>query len=392
MHKYKVCFATGSRADYGIVRSYLRLLNEDDCIDLSILITGALLDTKYGKAKSIIQDDGFNIGFECPVPLKVERLCDTTSTMSAVLDQFGKYFEENRYDLVIILGDRYEIFSVAIAAAMQHLPILNLHGGEITLSNYDEFIRHSITKMSRFHFTSTEEYRNRVIQLGEEPSRVFNLGALGAENCLSIDMGRVNEDIKLLPEKRCFTVLFHPETLNVQSPLIQVNELLTAIEKYLPNYEFCFIGSNADTKSDIIRERIQVFCGNHKHTRYYENLHPDAYHYLVKKSIALLGNSSSGIIEVPSLNSLTINIGDRQTGRVKGNSIIDVCCNTNAIIAGIERAIESNQLVIRNPYLKENSAQLYYETTTKILTELAETKYKRFYDFKLNNNGKIFVK
>ena len=178
-------------------------------------------------------------------------------------------------------------------------------------------------------------------------------------------------------------MLYHPETLNVQSPLIKVNELLTAIEKYLPNYEFCFIGSNADTKSDIIRERIQVFCGNHKHTRYYENLHPDAYHYLVKKSIALLGNSSSGIIEVPSLNSLTINIGDRQTGRVKGNSIIDVRCNTNDIIRGIEKAINSDQMVIINPYLKENSTKLYYETTIKILMRSISSRYKKFYDLKI---------
>ena len=383
MKRYKICFATGSRADYGIVRHYLRLLNDDDRIDLHILVTGALLDPKYGKAESIIQDDGFDIDFKCPVSLKVEKLCDTISIMATILNEFGQYFEKNRYDLVLILGDRYEIFSVAIAAAMQHLPILHLHGGEITLSNYDEFIRHSITKMSQFHFTSTEEYRNRVIQLGENPLRVFNLGALGAENCLNIDIERVSEDIKHLPTKKCFTVLFHPETLNKQSPLVQVNELLIAIEKYLFDYEFCFIGSNADTKSDMIRERVQLFCKSHKHTHYYENLHPDAYHYLVKQSIALIGNSSSGIIEVPSLNSLTINIGDRQTGRVKGNSIIDVRCKAKNIIEGIEKAINSNQGTIINPYLKEDSVQLYYKTTIKILNELSNVKYKVFYDLNI---------
>ena len=380
MQKYKVCFATGSRADYGIVRNYLRLLNMDGSVDHSILITGALLDAKYGRAKTIIEDDGFKIGFECPIPLRVDKLSDTTSAMSIVLEQFGKYFESNRFDLVIILGDRYEIFSVAIAAAMQHLPILHLHGGEITLSNYDEFIRHGITKMSQYHFTSTEEYKKRVIQLGEDPSTVFNLGALGAENCLSIDENNVGDEVRLLPEKKCFTVLFHPETLNTQSPLLQVKELLNAIVKFLPLYEFCFIGSNADTKSDVIREAVQDFCRTHKHTHYYENLHPDAYHYLVKKSIALIGNSSSGIIEVPSLNSITVNIGDRQTGRVKGNSIIDVTCSMNEIVAGIEQAISEFEKVIENPYLKENSAKLYYETTIAILSKIESKNYKRFYD------------
>lgn len=380
MHKYKVCFVTGSRADYGIVRSYLSLLNQNERIDLSILITGALLDEKYGKAKTVIEDDGFKIGFECPVSLKVDRMCDTTSVMSVVLDKFGMHFEENKYDLVIILGDRYEVYSVAIAAAMQHLPILHLHGGEITLSNYDEFIRHSITKMSQYHFTSTEEYQKRVIQMGESPSTVFNLGALGAENCLTIDASNVSDEIKQLPDKKCFTVLFHPETLNSQSPLVQVNQLLSAIEELLPKFEFCFIGSNADTKSDVIRKKVQAFCKEHEHTHYYENLHPDAYHYLVKKSIALIGNSSSGIIEVPSLNTITVNIGDRQTGRVKGNSIIDVRCNKDDITAGVEKAINNVQDKIVNPYLKENSAQLYYKTTTTILDKLANTKYKRFYD------------
>ena len=382
MHKYKVCFVTGSRADYGIVRCYLNLLNQDESIDLSILVTGALLDEKYGKAKTLIEDDGFKIGFECPVSLKVDRLCDTTSVMAVVLDEFGKHFEENKYDLVIILGDRYEVYSIAIAAAMQHLPILHLHGGEITLSNYDEFIRHSITKMSQYHFTSTDEYRKRVIQMGEDPSTVFNLGALGAENCLSIDESNVNVEIKQLPDKRCFTILFHPETLNSQSPLVQVNQLLSAIEGFLPDFEFCFIGSNADTKSNVIRENVQAFCKEHEHTHYYENLHPDAYHYLVKKSIALIGNSSSGIIEVPSLSTMTVNIGDRQTGRVKGNSIIDVRCNKDDIIAGVDKAMNNAQEKIINPYLKENSALLYYKTTITILGKLTSTKYKRFYDLR----------
>ena len=159
MKRYKVAFATGSRADYGIVRNYIAKLNKDPEIDFSILTTGALLASEFGSAIDIIEKDGFKVDFKDKVEQKVGRLHDTVHIMATVLDDFGKFFSDNRYDLLIILGDRYEIYSVSIAAAMHRIPILHIHGGELTIANYDEFIRHSITKMSHFHFTSTEVYR-----------------------------------------------------------------------------------------------------------------------------------------------------------------------------------------------------------------------------------------
>lgn len=380
-NKYKVAFATGSRADYGIVRKYISMLNEDPSIDFSILATGALLDEKFGNAKTIVEEDGFRIAFECKVDNKSEKLSDTTNIMAFVLQEFGKFFEENKYDLLLILGDRYEIYSVAIAAAMNRIPILHMHGGEITLANYDEFIRHSITKMARFHFTSTEEYRKRVIQMGENPENVYYLGALGAENCKNIDMNHVDKRLLEFPEKKIFTVLFHPETLNAQSPLEQINELLLAINNYIEDYQFVFIGSNADTASDIITNRVQEYCKEKSNAHFFVNLHPDSYHYLVKNSLALIGNSSSGIIEVPSLGSFTINIGNRQAGRVRGNSVIDVICNCKAIDKAIVEVINIvNYAEIENPYYKKNSAILYYQTTKKILAQANKLDYKKFYD------------
>lgn len=380
-NEYKVAFATGSRADYGIVRKYISMLNEDPSIDFSILATGALLDEKFGNAKTIVEEDGFRIAFECKVDNKSEKLSDTTNIMAFVLQEFGKFFEENKYDLLLILGDRYEIYSVAIAAAMNRIPILHMHGGEITLANYDEFIRHSITKMARFHFTSTEEYRKRIIQMGENPENVYYLGALGAENCKYIDMNHVDKRLIELPEKKIFTVLFHPETLNTQSPLEQINELLRAVNNYIDNFQFIFIGSNADTASDVISNRVQEYCKEKSNAHFYVNLHPDSYHYLVKKSLALIGNSSSGIIEVPSLNSFTINIGNRQAGRVRGNSVVDVICKYEDIDNAIADIIKiGNCIKIENPYYKENSAALYYQTTKKILTQVRNLKYKKFYD------------
>lgn len=379
--RYKIAFATGSRADYGIVRKYIALLNEDPQIDFSILATGALLDEKFGNAKKIVEADGFRIGYECKVDNKSDKLSDTTNIMAEVLREFGKHFESEKYDLLILLGDRYEIYSVAIAAAMNRLPILHLHGGEATFANYDEFIRHAITKMSRFHFTATEEYRQRVIQLGENPADVFYLGALGAENCLSIDMKHVDEALLSLPEKKTFTVLFHPETLNEQSPLGQVNSVLAAIDDYLDDNQFVFIGSNADTSSNVIKRRVEEYCEGRKNAHYFVNLHPDSYHYIVKKSVALIGNSSSGIIEVPSLGSFTINIGDRQAGRVRGKSVIDVACEPEAIKNAIASVMSRNDYeAINNPYYKENSACLYYQTTKSLLARLECLGYKQFYD------------
>ena len=263
------------------------------------------------------------------------------------------------------------------------IPILHVHGGEATFANYDEFIRHAITKMSLFHFTSTEEYRRRVIQLGEDPERVFNLGALGAENCLYIDEKNVPQEIIDLPEKQYFVVLFHPETLTTSSEAEQVTELLSAICRK-STYKYVFIGSNADTNSNIIRDKIKKYVEEHDNADYYENLHTDAYHYLVKHSVCLIGNSSSGIIEAPSLGVYTINIGKRQDGRVRGNSIIDVECDAKKIEDAMAHVltIKGNAFPI-NPYYQENSAQKYYKATQTILSKLLRIygqKPKIFYD------------
>lgn len=381
--KYKVAYATGSRADYGIVRKYLENLNNDDSILLDILVTGALLEKQYGNSYKIIENDGFNIGCKISLDIDSSNNSHIIKCMATALEEFGNYFENNRYDLVIILGDRYEILSVAIAAAMNKIPILHIHGGEITLGNYDEFIRHSITKMAHYHFTSTEEYRKRVIQLGENPKNVFNIGAMGSENCKMIEMHNVSQDIIILPKKQYFVVLFHPETLTNNKPLDQIKELLLAIDYFIEKYTFVFIGSNADTGADQIRKEINTYIGEHSNAIYYENLHPDAYHYLIKNSIALIGNSSSGIIEVPTLGAYTINIGDRQKGRVKGESIFDVECYNQSIILQIKKVISLDfKEELKNPYYLENASKKAYLLTKEILRNAVPIK--EFFDIGFN--------
>lgn len=381
MKRYKVAYATGSRADYGIVKNYLKLLDDDKVIAFSLLVTGSHLENKFGHSIDIIKQDGFKIELEVPLNIENSNNANVIHSMAIALDSFGKYFEQHDFDLLIILGDRYEMMAVAIAASMQKIPILHLHGGEVTFGNYDEFIRHSITKMSQYHFTSTEVYRKRVIQLGENPERVFYLGALGAENCCKIDKKRVVEDVKVRSSQKYWVIAFHPETLTDMKMEDQVEEVLLALKKFSDNINVVFIGTNADTKSDIIRSAWLNYVKNNVNAYYYENLNVDSFLYLVKNSIALIGNSSSGIIETPSLGKYTINIGDRQKGRVHGSSVIDVTCNANEISQAMKHIINRirKNEKISNPYYVENSAKNYYEKTKEIL-EKGISIIKEFYD------------
>ncbi len=425
MGKYRVAYATGSRADYGIVKNFLRLLDNDKDIEFSVLVTGSHLEDKFGHSVDIIRQDGFKIDLEIPLNIENDSNANVMHCMATALDCFGNYFENNKFDLLIILGDRYEMMAVAIAAAMQRIPILHLHGGEVTYGNYDEFIRHSITKMSQYHFTSTEEYRKRVIQLqripilhlhggevtygnydefirhsitkmsqyhftsteeyrkrviqlGEDPKRVFYLGALGAENCCKIDEEKVIEKVKELIPQKYWVVAFHPETLTDVKMEDQVKEVLTALQENMNGMSVIFMGTNADTKSDIIRSSWLNYVDEHENAYYYENLNVDSFLYLVKNSVALIGNSSSGIIETPSLGRYTINIGDRQRGRVHGNSVIDVTCDSSMIGQAMKEITGKNEKII-NPYYVENTAENYYKKTKEIL-ENGTSILKEFYD------------
>ena len=259
----KILYVTGSRAEYGIVRRLLTMLRETPEIQLDLAVTGMHCDNAYGNTIHIIEQDNFNIIKVVDININTTSHTHILHSMSVCLNSFGDFFSNNTYDAVMVLGDRYEIFSVAIAASMHNIPLIHIHGGEKTLANYDEFIRHSITKMSKLHLTSTEEYKKRVIQLGEKPGSVFNIGSLGAENALSLHLPNKQElELKygsLL--KRYFVVVFHPETLSTQSVNDQIDELLSAISFFKNTHDFIFIGSNADTGSDII-QRITGALGD----------------------------------------------------------------------------------------------------------------------------------
>lgn len=378
----RVAFATGSRADYGIVRRWLRLLDDDPEVELEVLATGALLEDAWGRQVGLVRADGFDVAAEVPIGVDTTSDEAVARSMARALEGFAGVFASRSYDLLIVLGDRYEMLSVATAAAMRRVPILHVHGGEATWANYDEFIRHAITKMSLYHFTATEEYRRRVVQLGEDPSRVFNLGALGAENCLDIDESAVPGEVRALPERGYLVVLFHPETLSAADPREQAGELLAALGG-VRGKRLAFIGSNADTHSDEIRAAVREFVGSREGALYFENLPTAGYHCLVKRACCLVGNSSSGLIEAPGLGAYTVNVGHRQDGRVRGESVIDVPCEAGAILAGIERAMAAPApFAGENPYYQPRCAERYYETTKELLGRVAAdaATAKEFFD------------
>ena len=382
----KLLYVTGSRAEYGIMRRLLKKLDEDKNIQLDIVVTGMHLMKEYGETFKEVEKD-FNVIEKIDIEIANSNNYDVLHSMSLAMEKFAKFFLNNKYDTVMLLGDRYEILPVAIASAINNIPLIHIHGGEKTLGNYDEFIRHSITKMSKLHLVATDEYRNRVIQLGENPETVKNVGSLGVANAMELELLSKKELENKLGNfsKPYFVVLFHPETITEISLEQQTENLISALNKFKDRYDFVFIGSNSDTGSDKIQKIIKNFVDKNNCKRFL-SLKNYEYFSLLKNSQGLIGNSSSGIIEVPSLKIPTINIGNRQLGRVKGTTIIDCSADTEDILKAIEKSqSESYKKILNesvNPYYQENSLEKYYSEIKKFLDK--DNNYlKDFWDIKI---------
>ncbi|NBH74439.1 UDP-N-acetylglucosamine 2-epimerase (hydrolyzing) [Rodentibacter pneumotropicus] len=385
MMKKRIAYVTGSRAEYGIVKRLLKSLQNDPELDFSLIVTAMHLDPQYGNTVKIIEEDGFFVREKIAVKLNSQNNQTILTSIAETLDLFGKHFQMHSYDAVMVLGDRYEMLAVATAAAMHNIPLIHLHGGEQTLGNYDEFIRHCITKMSKLHLTATEEYRKRVIQLGEVPESVINVGSLGAENSLLLDLPSKEELVVTLgiPTQPYFMVVFHPETITGQLVEEQIKQLFLALDIFKKDYQFIFIGSNSDTHSDVIFEKIRNYTQKNNFA-FFTSIKPEEYLALIKYSKGLIGNSSSGLLEAPSLKVGTVNIGKRQEGRVRGESVIDVESSQTAIEQGIQKllsdAFQARLPMMVNPYYQENSAEKAYYLIKDFLQNNKNNNPKIFYD------------
>lgn len=376
---------TGSRAEYGILRSLISAIDNDSELTLQIIATNQHLSAIQGETYKEIERDGFTINSK--VYMADDAAPDNArSTAKAVgrgVSGFADAFDELKPDLLVILGDRYEMLAVASAALIYKIPIAHLHGGEITEGAFDDAIRHAVTKMSHLHFTSTEAYRKRVIQLGEEPERVFNVGALGVENIMKTDCmskEEIEQSLNFALTDKCFLCTYHPVTLSDMPSEAQVLNLLEALDNY-KDYRIVFTYSNSDTSSQIIIKRIQEYADrNADRCMFIPSLGQRRYFSALKYMTAVIGNSSSGIIEVPSFGIPTLNIGERQKGRIAADCVINCGYSTEEIKEGLAKVIKYGHKTIDNPYYKEG-------TCTAILNiiktyPLENITQKTFYNLK----------
>lgn len=339
----KICVITGTRAEYGLLHWTMKQIQETSDLELQICVTGMHLAPEFGLTYKQIEKDGFSINEKIEILLSSDTAVGVSKSIGLGVIGFSEAFERLRPDLILMLGDRFEIFSAAASAMISKIPIAHCHGGEATEGLIDESIRHSVTKMSHLHFTSTEEYRNRVIQLGEHPERVFNVGALGIENINRLKLlnrAETESSIDFKLAKKNILITFHPVTLENATSEEQFNELLQALDS-LEHTNLIFTKPNADTDGRVIIAMIDEYVAkNSDKAVSFISLGQLRYLSLLQFVDAVVGNSSSGLIEVPSFKIPTINIGDRQRGRLKSETVID-CEPTKESILDAIRYSES---------------------------------------------------
>lgn len=336
----KIVVLTATRAEYGLLSPIIKKMNEDNFFDVKVAVTGAHLSPEFGLTYREIEADGIEIDRKIDILLSADSSAAISKSMALAIMGFADYFAETKPNCLLVLGDRYETLAVCCAAMNAHIPIIHLYGGETTEGAVDEAIRHSITKMSYYHFVSTQIYRNRVIQLGENPERVFCVGAMGVENALNTNLlskCELEESLGLKLDKPYAVVTFHPVTLEENSAEIQAKELLLAINEF-KNYDFIVTKANADANGRIINTMVEMFAKEHSNVHVYASLGMRRYLSAVKYSEFVLGNSSSGIVEVPAFGVPTINIGDRQKGRLMAETIINCEAKYEDICQAIKHA------------------------------------------------------
>ncbi len=363
-----VCAVTGSRAEYGIMRALLLKLNKEQNIKLDVVVTAMHLEEKYGNTYRQIEEDGLNIIKKIPLNLENTSKKCVSKSLALLTTGLSELFEKIKYNLIIILGDRYEMLPVVNVALIYNIPVCHLHGGEKTLGNFDESIRHAITKMSHLHLVASEEFKNRVIQLGEEEHNVHNIGAMGVENVMRQDFlteKELEETLGIELKEEYYVVLFHPVTLEDGGALKQIQILLEVLSEQ--NKQVIFIGSNSDTDSDKIMNEIEKYTMKNNNSKMFISLKPREYHSLVKHSKGLVGNSSSGLIEIPSLKVPTLNIGNRQLGRLRGPSVVDVDTTKESIQKGLKELSKIRDFY--NPYEQENSIEKAKEAILDYLSK-----------------------
>ena len=382
----KICVVTGTRAEYGLLYWLLKEIEADKELQLQVIVTGMHLSPEFGLTYKEIEKE-FTINKKIEMLLSSDTSVGISKSMGLAQISFAESYDELKPDIVIVLGDRYEIFSATSAAMIARIPIAHIHGGEKTEGAFDESIRHSITKMSHLHFTAIEEYKNRVIQLGEHPSRVFNVGGMGIENIKRLKLLSKDEFEKSIEFKlniKNILVTFHPVTLENSTAKEQFQQLLDAIDK-LEDTNIIFTKANSDTDGRVINQMIDEYVTKNSHKSIvFTSLGQLRYLSALQYVDAVVGNSSSGLAEAPSFKIGTINIGDRQKGRIKASSVIDCEPNKDSILNSFEKLYSKEfQETLKttiNPYGNGCASKKIVEILKNV--DLENILKKSFYDLR----------
>lgn len=386
--KRKICFVTGTRAEYGLLKRLMCLVKESKDFELQIIATGMHLSPEFGLTYREIEEDGFRIDRKVEMLLSSDTSISICKSIGLALISISEAIDQLSPNLIILIGDRYETLSCSTVALISRIPLVHLHGGERTEGLIDEAIRHSVTKMSQFHFVATEEYRKRVIQLGESPQRVFVSGGLGVDiikNSKLLIKQELENSLHFKFKTKNLLITFHPTTLEDDTSEAQIRELLYALEVYIKNDNgIIFTKSNSDTNGRIINQMIDEFVRkNPENSKAFNSLGIQKYLSVLQEVDGVVGNSSSGLLEVPSFKKATINIGDRQKGRIQASSVIQCECKSDEILKSINKIYTKEfQIDLENtinPYGEGGASKFIFDKIREINFDFIDLK-KPFYD------------
>lgn len=356
--KRKICVVTGTRAEYGLLYWIIKGIHEDPELELQLIVTGMHLSPEFGLTVKEIEKDGFPIADRVEMLLSSDTETAIATSMGLGMIGFAKAYERIKPDILVVLGDRFEILSAVAAVVPFRIPVAHIHGGESTQGAMDELFRHAITKMSYLHFAATEKYCKRIIQMGENPAYVYNFGALGLDNIYKLNLlkkEKLYHELNIPPDKKIGVVTYHPVTLEKDTAESQITEILSSLEHF-KNIHWVFTMPNADTGGRIIIKKINDFLeGGSNKGRFFKSLGQLRYISLLKYAEVMVGNSSSGIIEASSFKLPVVNIGDRQKGRIMTKNIINIeTCDRVKITAAIKESFskpfKDSLKQLRSPY------------------------------------------
>ncbi|HIO35701.1 MAG TPA: UDP-N-acetylglucosamine 2-epimerase (hydrolyzing) [Candidatus Marinimicrobia bacterium] len=383
----RICVFTGSRAEYGLLKPLLEEIRQEPALELKLLLAGTHLSREFGLTYRIVEEDGFTCDEKVEMILSSDTPVAVCKSMGLGMIGFSEALMRIKPDLVVILGDRFESMVAAISAYVCRIPIAHIQGGELTLGAIDDQFRHSITKMSMLHFVCAEEYRRRVIQLGEQPDRVFDFGALNVDAMKKIPViprAQLEKEIKFSLSPRSLLVTFHPVTLEDDTAKDQLPQLLEAISSF-DNLKVIFTKTNADTEGRVINELIDEYVeANPQNTVAFTSMGQMHYINVLRYADAVAGNSSSGVIETPTFKVPTVNMGEREKGRIIADNVIDCEFDTESIRSALQTALsgqfKDSLKDMKSPYDKGETAK----NIARVLKEypLPRTTKKEFYDIK----------